>query len=223
MDKRKVRSYVLRAGRISEGQKNARKRLADKYLIPFQKDPKLDIGLTFGNNQPTYVEIGFGMGDTTVSIAKNHPQYNYIGVEVHPPGVGRALRLTDEANLSNLRIIEHDAAEVVQQMLEQNSLSGIHVFFPDPWPKKRHHKRRLINDEFIQILTSLLIPSGYLHIATDWEEYADEILETLQSNQNLKNSAIDFCERPSYRPTTKFELRGLKLGHDVWDIIFTKT
>ena len=223
MDKRKVRSYVLRAGRISEGQKNARKRLADKYLIPFQKDPKLDIGLTFGNNQPTYVEIGFGMGDTTVSIAKNHPQYNYIGIEVHPPGVGRALRLTDEANLSNLRIIEHDAAEVMQQMLEQNSLSGIHVFFPDPWPKKRHHKRRLINDEFIQILTSLLIPSGYLHIATDWEEYADEILETLQSNQNLKNSAIDFCERPSYRPTTKFELRGLKLGHDVWDIIFTKT
>ncbi len=223
MDKRKVRSYVLRAGRISEGQKNARKRLAGKYLIPFQKDPKLDIGLTFGNNQPTYVEIGFGMGDTTVSIAKNHPQYNYIGIEVHPPGVGRALRLTDEANLSNLRIIEHDAAEVVQQMLEQNSLSGIHVFFPDPWPKKRHHKRRLINDEFIQILTSLLIPSGYLHIATDWEEYADEILETLQSNQNLKNSAIDFCERPSYRPTTKFELRGLKLGHDVWDIIFTKT
>ena len=223
MDKRKVRSYVLRAGRISEGQKNARKRLAGKYLIPFQKDPKLDIGLTFGNNQPTYVEIGFGMGDTTVSIAKNHPQYNYIGIEVHPPGVGRALRLTDEANLSNLRIIEHDAAEVVQQMLEQNSLSGIHVFFPDPWPKKRHHKRRLINDEFIQILTSLLIPSGYLHIATDWEEYADEILETLQSNQNLKNSAIDFCEPPSYRPTTKFELRGLKLGHDVWDIIFTKT
>ena len=124
MDKRKVRSYVLRAGRISEGQKNARKRLAGKYLIPFQKDPKLDIGLTFGNNQPTYVEIGFGMGDTTVSIAKNHPQYNYIGIEVHPPGVGRALRLTDEANLSNLRIIEHDAAEVVQQMLEQKTVNA---------------------------------------------------------------------------------------------------
>lgn len=222
MDKRKIRSYVLRAGRISEGQKSARKRLAGKYLLPFQMDTKLDICLTFGNNQPTYVEIGFGMGDTTISIAKNYPERNYIGIEVHPPGVGRALRLTDEANLSNLKFIEHDAVEVTQHMLHENSLSGIHIFFPDPWPKKRHQKRRLINNEFIKILTSLLMSSGYLHIATDWEEYADEILVTLQCNQNLKNSVIDFCERPSYRPTTKFERRGLKLGHDVWDIIFMK-
>ena len=222
MDKRKVKSYVLRAGRISQGQKNARKQLASKYLIPFQRNSELDTNLTFGNDHPTYVEIGFGMGDSTVSIAKNHPEHNYIGIEVHPPGVGRALKLTDEANLSNLKIIEHDAVEVTQHMFAKKSLSGIHVFFPDPWPKKRHHKRRIINSEFIRTLTSLLMPAGYLHVATDWEPYADEILATLRCNQDLKNSAIDFCERPSYRPTTKFEQRGLKLGHDVWDIIFTK-
>ena len=223
MDKRKVRSYVLRAGRMSDGQKNARKQLASKYLLSFQVESKIDTSLIFGNNRPTYIEIGFGMGDTTISTAKSNPEHNYIGIEVHPPGVGRALRLIDEASLSNLKIIEHDAVEVAQHMFNQDSLSGIHIFFPDPWPKKRHHKRRLINNEFIRTLTALLMPSGYLHIATDWEQYADEILVTLQCNQHLKNSAIDFCERPSQRPTTKFERRGLKLGHKVWDIIFTKT
>ena len=222
MDKRKVKSYVLRGGRMSQGQKNARKQLASKYLIPFQRNSELDTNLTFGNDHPTYVEIGFGMGDSTVSIAKNYPEHNYIGIEVHPPGVGRALKLTDEANLSNLKIIEHDAVEVTQHMFAKKSLSGIHIFFPDPWPKKRHHKRRIIKPEFIRILTSLLMPAGYLHVATDWEPYADEILTILRCNQDLKNSAIDFCERPSYRPTTKFEQRGLKLGHNVWDIIFTK-
>ena len=141
---------------------------------------------------------------------------------MHPPGVGRALKLSEDSGLSNIRVIEHDAVEVTQHMLPPKSLSGIHIFFPDPWPKKRHHKRRLINGEFVHRLTLLLMDAGYLHIATDWEEYAEEILATLRENHHLENTAADFCERPSYRPTTKFERRGLKLGHQVWDIIFRK-
>ena len=207
---------------MSEGQKNARQKLGDKYLLPFQLKSKLDFNTVFKNNNPTYLEIGFGMGDTAVEVAQSYPEHNYIGVEVHPPGVGRALKLSEDSGLSNIRVIEHDAVEVTQHMLPPKSLSGIHIFFPDPWPKKRHHKRRLINGEFVHRLTLLLMDAGYLHIATDWEEYAEEILATLRKNHHLENTAADFCERPSYRPTTKFERRGLKLGHQVWDIIFRK-
>ena len=222
METRKVRSYVLRAGRMSNGQKNARQQLGDKYLLPFQLESALNFNTTFGNNNPTFLEIGFGMGDATIEVAQSHPAHNYIGIEVHPPGVGRALKLSETAGLSNLKIIEHDAVEATRHMFTEKSLSGIHIFFPDPWPKKRHHKRRLINGEFVNQLTLLLGRTGYLHIATDWEEYAKEILTTLQENPHLKNIAVDYCERPSYRPTTKFERRGLKLGHQVWDIIFRK-
>ncbi|MDA1332300.1 MAG: tRNA (guanosine(46)-N7)-methyltransferase TrmB [Proteobacteria bacterium] len=222
MEKRKVRSYVLRAGRMSDGQKNARQQLGGKYLLPLQLKSTLNFNTIFGNNNPTYLEIGFGMGDATVEVAQSYPAHNYIGIEVHPPGVGRLLKLSEDAGLSNLRVIEHDAVEVTRHMFAEKSLSGIHIFFPDPWPKKRHYKRRLINGEFINQMALLLMKTGYLHIATDWEQYAEEILVTLLENHHLENTAVDFCERPSYRPTTKFERRGLKLGHQVWDIIFQK-
>jgi len=162
------------------------------------------------------------MGETTTRIAAQHPQNNFIGIEVHSPGVGSLLKQIAQQQLKNVRVIQHDAVEVVRDMIAPESLRGIHVFFPDPWPKKRHHKRRLLQPEFVTALSKRLEPHGYLHVATDWQEYAEHILEVLSAEALLENTAERYAPRPPYRPQTKFETRGLKLGHGVWDIIFRR-
>jgi len=222
MYQRKIRSYILRAGRMSKGQKEARLKLAHKYLIDFRVDEPLSFGSIFGNQHPTVLEIGFGMGDTTFEIAKNNIDTNYIGIEVHPPGVGRLLNLCESEALTNVRVIEGDATEVIPKMFDHSSLAGVHIFFPDPWPKKRHHKRRLINKEFVDMIATTLQGEGYLHVATDWEDYATQTLNTLEQNPILQNISEAFTVRPDYRPVTKFERRGINLGHNVFDIVFRK-
>ena len=160
------------------------------------------------------------MGETTAAIAKARPADDFVAIEVHSPGVGALLRLIDDERLANVRIIQHDAVEVVECMLARASLNGIHIFFPDPWPKKRHHKRRLLQSVFVRALAERLRPRGYLHVATDWEEYAQEMLQTLRTEPLLANAHAQFAPRPAYRPLTKFERRGMKLGHGVWDLVF---
>ncbi len=218
---RPIRSFVLRQGRISNAQQRAHMLLMPSYSIPFE-EKLLDLDSIFGRSAPTFLEIGFGMGETTAAIAKAHPEYNYIGVEVHTPGVGGLLKQIEELKLTNLRIIQHDVVEVLQNALPAGCLDGVHIFFPDPWPKKRHHKRRLIQQEFIALLCRHLKPGGYIHAATDWKDYAEQILGVLSSEPQLTNTAADYAPRPQYRPLTKFEQRGLRLGHGVWDMIFRK-
>jgi len=171
---------------------------------------------------PTIVEIGFGMGESTAAIAGLLPDTNFIGIEVHTPGVGALLKLVGERNLGNLRIVQHDAVEVLKQMIPDRSLAGFHIFFPDPWPKKRHHKRRLIQPELVKLLVAKLAADGYIHLATDWEDYALHMLEVLRAEPALKNTAQDYAPRPSYRGTSSFERKGLAKGHGVWDLVFRK-
>jgi tRNA (guanine-N7-)-methyltransferase len=211
---------VLRQGRISNAQQRAMS-LMPKYGLAFQQDP-LDLDRIFGRSAPTFLEIGFGMGEATAAIAKAHPEHNYIGVEVHTPGVGALLKRIEEFGLTNLRVIQHDVVEVLQHALPPACLDGVHIFFPDPWPKKRHHKRRLIQPEFVALLCRHLKTGGYIHVATDWEEYAEQILEVLDREPQLNNTAASYAPRPEYRPLTRFEQRGLKLGHNVRDVIFRK-
>ena len=182
---------------------------------------RCDLDAAFQRTAPRFLEIGFGMGESTAEVAAAQPGNDYIGVEVHTPGVGGLLRLIDAQQLTNIRIIQHDAVEVVTHMLAERSLAGVHVFFPDPWPKKRHHKRRLLQPAFVHLLATRLQPGGYLHVATDWEDYATQILAVLSAESLLQNTAPGFAPRPEHRPLTKFESRGLKLGHGVWDIVFT--
>lgn len=217
---RPVRSFVLRQGRISDAQQRAML-LMPKYGITFQQE-LLDLDGIFGRSASTFLEIGFGMGETTAAIAKAHPEHNYIGVEVHSPGVGALLKRIEELGLTNLRVIQHDVVEVLQHALPPACFDGVHIFFPDPWPKKRHHKRRLIQPGFVALLCRHLKTGGYIHVATDWEEYAEQILDVLSSESQLANTAAGYAMRPEYRPMTKFEQRGLKLGHNVRDVIFRK-
>jgi tRNA (guanine-N7-)-methyltransferase len=219
---RSVRSFVLRGGRMTEAQRLACERLLPSYGIPYGTET-LDYVRTFGRSGPTVLEIGFGMGETTAAIAAADPRTNFIAVEVHPPGVGALLRLLESQGLGNVRIVQHDAMDVVSTMIPRDSLAGIHVFFPDPWPKKRHHKRRLLQPAFAHLLTERLAPGGYLHVATDWQEYADQVLAVLSDVPTLANTADGFAARPHYRPMTKFERRGLRLGHGVWDLVFRRT
>jgi tRNA (guanine-N7-)-methyltransferase len=218
---RRVRSFVVRAGRLSSGQRRALDLLGPRYVLPFAP-AALDWPATFGREGRRIVEIGFGMGGTTAEIAAARPDDNFVGIEVHEPGVGALLRLIDERGLNNIRIFQHDAVEVIEQMITANRIDGVHVYFPDPWHKARHHKRRLIQPGFVALLASRLRPGGYLHLATDWENYAEQMLEVLGSEASLVNTADGYAPRPDYRPVTKFENRGLKLGHGVWDLIFTK-
>jgi tRNA (guanine-N7-)-methyltransferase len=190
------------------------------HLLPGR--PSLDLDAIFGRRARRILEIGCGMGETTATIAAQHPQNDYLGIEVHTPGVGSLMKEIATRELTNLRVIQHDAVEVVRDMIAPGSLSGIHVFFPDPWPKKRQQKRRLIQPGFVALLATRLAPSGYLHCATDWEDYAMQILEVLSAEPLLANMAKDFTPRPPYRPQTKFESRGLRLGHGVWDVVFRR-
>ena len=219
--RRPVRSFVLRQGRMSPGQQRALDTLLPRFGIAYAPI-LLDYAAVFGRVAPVIVEIGFGMGETTAALAGANPQNNYLGIEVHGPGVGALLKRVDAAGLTNLRVIQHDAVEVVASMLPLASLAGIHVFFPDPWPKKRHHKRRLLQPVLVHALAQRLAPGGYLHAATDWDEYAQEILATLVAEPLLANTHADYAPRPGWRPQTKFEVRGVKLGHGVRDIVFRR-
>lgn len=216
-----IRSYVLRQGRVSNAQGRAIETLLPKYGIPFSNQ-LIDYIDVFKRAAPTILEIGFGMGETTATIAATNPQNDYLAIEVHTPGVGNLLKEIEAQRISNLRIIQHDAIEVLRDMIAPASLAGMHIFFPDPWPKKRHHKRRLIQTALVKTLCEKLRPGAYLHIATDWQEYAEHILATLSAEPLLSNTAAGYAARPAYRPLTKFEQRGLRLGHGVWDIIFTR-
>ncbi|MBN4664265.1 tRNA (guanosine(46)-N7)-methyltransferase TrmB [Pandoraea nosoerga] len=222
---RRIRSFVRRAGRSSEAQKRAFDALGPKFVLPYAAQP-LDWPAAFGRDgAPRILEIGFGMGDGTAHIAKLRPNDDFLGVEVHEPGVGALLKLIGETPLSNVRIVQHDAVEVVEHMLPAGSLDGVHIFFPDPWHKKRHHKRRLLQPPFVALLASRLKSGGYLHCATDWQEYAEQMLEVLGGEASLENTvatADGYAPRPDYRPVTKFENRGLRLGHGVWDLVFRK-
>ncbi len=218
---RHIRSYVLRQGHLSAAQKRACETLMPEFGIDYAAQP-LELQQTFGREAPKILEIGFGMGDSTAEIAYNNPDNDYLCLEVHTPGVGNLLKLIETRQLNNIRIIQHDAVEVARDMLLDGVLDGVHVFFPDPWHKARHKKRRLIQSPFIAGLMPKLKSGGYIHVATDWEDYAEQILQVLSDQPALQNTAADYAPRPDYRPLTKFEQRGLKLGHGVWDLVFTK-
>jgi len=217
----RIRSFVTRAGRLSTGQARALEEFGPQFLIEYRKEP-FDFHTPFGRQAPLVLEIGFGMGDTTAHIAKAMPEVDFVGVEVHTPGVGSLLKQIGEQGIANLRLIQHDAVEVLNNMIGDATLAGVHIFFPDPWHKARHNKRRLIQPAFVQLLCQKLQPGGYIHCATDWEDYAVQMLEVLGAEPALQNSAEAYAEKPAYRPLTKFENRGLKLGHGVWDLVFKK-
>ena len=218
---RAIRSFVLRQGRVSNAQQRAHDTLLPQFGIPYSPQV-IELDHVFGRAAPKVLEIGFGMGETTAVIAAQHPENDYLGIEVHTPGVGSLLKTIAAQNLGNVRIVQHDAVEVLGDMIAPDTFDAAHVFFPDPWPKKRHHKRRLLQGEFVALLTGRLKPGAYLHVATDWQEYAEQVLNVLSAEPRLINTAQDYAPRPAYRPQTKFETRGLKLGHGVWDIIFRK-
>ena len=212
---------MRRAGRTTTGQAKAFEQLGPRFLLPYQPRP-LDFQAAFGRDAPTILEIGFGMGEATAHIAALMPEKNFLCCEVHEPGVGALLKRIGEQGLANIRIVQHDAVEVIEHMLPERSLAGVHIFFPDPWHKLRHNKRRLVQPALIARLASRLQTGGYIHCATDWQPYAQQMLEVLSAEPQLANTAQAYAPRPHYRPLTKFENRGLKLGHGVWDLVFSK-
>lgn len=219
---RPIRSFVLRQGRLTKGQERALETGWPLFGVEYNAQA-LDLNQVFGRKQTKKIlEIGFGMGDATAKIAQTLPDCDFLAVEVHTPGIGGLLKLMQEDDIENIRIIQHDVVEVLQSMLPDQSLDGVHIFFPDPWHKKRHNKRRLIQVEFVKLLCSKLKKGAYIHVATDWQEYAEWVLEVLSAEPMLKNIAQDYADKPSYRPLTKFENRGIKLGHGVWDIVFVR-
>jgi tRNA (guanine-N7-)-methyltransferase len=270
----RIRSFVLRAGRLTAGQQRALDELGPQFLVPFKAQPlnwDAAFASTAGASRPRILEIGFGMGETTAAIAQLRPEDDFLAIEVHLPGVGALLKRIGELGLTNLRLIRHDAVEVLEHMIAENSLDGIHIYFADPWHKKRHHKRRLIQEQFVELLASRIKPGGYLHLATDWHNYAEQMLVVLNRQASLENTSIQrvrletytkadviadmtadmttdttadgakavknefaptladiegehpgYAERPSYRPITKFENRGIRLGHGVWDLLYRK-
>ena len=219
--RRSIRSFVVRAGRMGPGQIRALAELGPRFVLPYTAAP-FDFAASFGRTAPQVLEIGFGMGDATAAIAQALPATDFIGVEVHTPGVGALLKQIGERGLTNLRLIQHDAVDVLEQMVAPATLAGVHVFFPDPWHKLKHNKRRLIQPAFVRLLVSRIAPGGYLHCATDWQPYAEQMLEVLSAEPGLRNTAAGFAPKPDYRPLTKFENRGLKLGHGVWDLVFNR-
>jgi len=225
---RTIKSFVIRAGRLTTGQAKAFGTFGEQFLIPYQSTP-LDLTAAFGRVAPTILEIGFGMGEATAHIATVLPDTNFLCCEVHEPGVGALLKRVGEQSLANVRIIQHDAVEVLDSMLSAESLDGVHIFFPDPWHKKRHNKRRLIQPPLIAKLANKLKGGGYIHAATDWQPYAEQILEVLSAEPLMVNTSphLDgelkgYADKPTYRPLTKFENRGIKLGHGVWDVVFRR-
>ena len=218
---RAIRSFVLRQGHMTAAQQRAIDTLWPQYGLDYRAEP-LDLAQTFGRAAPKVLEIGFGMGTATVEIARRLPDTDFLAADVHGPGVGNLLKLIEEQGIANIRVMRHDAVEIVENMLADNSLDGIHIFFPDPWHKKRHHKRRLIQAHFVAKLLPKLKSGGYIHLATDWEEYAVQMLDVLRAFPGLENTAEGYAPTPAYRPETKFEARGKRLGHGVWDLVFKK-
>jgi tRNA (guanine-N7-)-methyltransferase len=215
--RRDIKSYVIRAGRLSKLQQNAIKMLSDRYCIPFQ-DKLLDFKKIFGNENPVIIEIGFGMGYATADIAERNSNRNYIGIEVHTPGVGKLLSRIDSLQLSNLRIIQYDAVQVIRTMIPDRSLAGVHIFFPDPWPKKKHHKRRLIQHGFVEELLPLIQKDGYIYAVTDWEDYAEQILRVLNQFNELSNPYKTYADGIEWRPNTSFEKKGIAKNHTIRDV-----
>ena len=227
---RGVRSFVVRAGRTTIGQARALAELGPAYILPYDAaTPNLVAACADGSRadgqkyDKTVLEIGFGMGHATAHIAGLMPDTLFLGCEVHEPGVGALLKMIGEQHLTNVRIVQHDAVQVLEHMVAPSTLHGVHIFFPDPWHKTRHHKRRLIQPRLVRLLAKRLAPGGYLHCATDWQPYAEQMLDVLSAEPLLANTAAGYAERPAYRPETKFERRGLKLGHGVWDLVFRRT
>ena len=218
---RPIRSYVLRAGRMGSGQVRALAEIGPRWLLPYRGE-LLDLAAVFGRSAPCVVEIGFGMGQATAQLAAEAPGTDFIGIEVHPPGVGALLQRIDALGLTNLRIVQHDAVAVFEHCFAPHRLAGVNVFFPDPWHKTKHHKRRLVQAGFVALVASRLQPGGQLHCATDWQPYAEQMLEVLSQEPLLENTADGYAPRPGHRPLTKFEQRGLTLGHGVWDLVFRR-
>lgn len=219
--RREVKTYVLRIGRMTDAQERSYNELSPVWCIPFE-NKKLNFVDIFGNTNPIIIEIGFGMGDVTAKLAQENPNINYIGIEVHKPGVGKLLSEIKKRDLKNLYIIEHDALEVLEQMIGDNSVNGFHIFFPDPWPKKRHHKRRLLQRPRTNLLAQKLAPEGYLYFVTDWFEYAEFALEELNQTENLENKYDGFAEPQKWRGQTKFERKGLNADRSITEIFFVK-
>jgi tRNA (guanine-N7-)-methyltransferase len=218
----RIRSFIRRQGRATAGQKYALENRWDTYCL--NPERVYDYNQVFGRVAPLVIEIGFGNGSCLAEMAQAHPELNYLGFEVHRPGVGHLMLLLEQKGIDNVRIYHHDAIEIMEQKIEDNSVKGIHLFFPDPWQKRRHHKRRIVRPDFVALLNKKLEVGGYFHAATDWEHYARDMLVTLSATSALANLSEDksYCKRPKYRPLTKFEDRGLRLGHKVWDLIFKK-
>jgi len=215
-----IKSYVLRAGRMTKAQARARATLAPRFVLDCTAP--LDIAAAFGRSAALVLEIGFGMGEATAHIALARPQDNFLCCEVHEAGVGALLKRIGEQDIDNIRIVQHDAVQVLQHLLPDASLDGVHIFFPDPWHKSRHHKRRLVQPPLAALLARRLRPRGYIHCATDWQPYAEQMLQVLTSEPLLINTAKGYAHKPAYRPVTKFENRGLRLGHGVWDLVFQR-
>ena len=220
--KRPIRSYILRQGRITAAQTKAIQENFQKHAVIFENKLTNFSDLFKNKNSELILEIGFGMGTSTAEIAKSNLNKNYIAIEVHSPGVGNLLKLIQESDIRNLKIIQHDAVEVLNVMIKNDSLDGIHIFFPDPWPKKRHHKRRLIQSNLLKLIAQKIKKSGYLHIATDWEDYALWIIDLLDKEELLQKTSDDFFKKPDYRPLTKYENRGINLGYKVWDMVYRR-
>jgi tRNA (guanine-N7-)-methyltransferase len=222
---RHIRSFAMRRGHITQGQRRAFEQWLPAFGVPY-RNALLDLAAVFGRCAPTVLEIGFGMGETTAAIAQARPDVDFLGIEVFTAGVGALLKRIDELGLTNVRIVHHDAVEVVRDMIPPDTLAGVHIYFPDPWQKKRHHKRRLVAQPFVGMLAGRIAPGGYLHCATDWEDYAQQMLDVLEHESRLVNSAAGFSETPvnplCERPTTKFHARGEKLGHGTWDLVFLR-
>ncbi len=218
---RRIKSYVLRAGRMSDAQKRSYENLKDNFCIPFS-ETMLNPETLFGNKHPLTIEIGFGMGIATAMIAEANPEKNYLGLEVHRPGIGRLLWEIEQRKISNIRIVEHDAVEVLEKMISADSVEAFHIFFPDPWPKKRHHKRRLVKRPFNRLLAEKLIPGGYIYFVTDWADYGDWALSELTATPEIYNQYEGFAPRQEWRPETKFESKGIAKQHEVRELLFRK-
>lgn len=220
---RKLRSFVRREGRLTPGQSRALEKWLPAYGLP-KDDGSLDFSNIFGRAAPVLLEIGFGNGETLLELATKHPEWNFIGIEVHRPGVGHLLKLAGEAGISNLRVCSEDAVEILRNRIPDASLHRVMLYFPDPWPKKRHHKRRIVQPEFVSLVARKLVPSGEFHMATDWENYAEHMEAIMDAAEDFENTVTDggFAPRPTERPLTKFEQRGQKLGHGVWDLIYRR-
>ncbi|MDY7026329.1 MAG: tRNA (guanosine(46)-N7)-methyltransferase TrmB [Pseudomonadota bacterium] len=220
---RKIRSFTLRTGRLTKGQENALETQWPLYGLDIQGGRQA-LNDSFGHEQPRVLEIGFGMGDSLVEMAKNNPDKQYIGIEVHTPGVGALLIQMQEQGVENIRIYKEDAVEVLDQVIADGTLERVQIYFPDPWHKRRHNKRRIVQSEFINKLSKKLTADGIIHLATDWEDYALHMLEVMQHAQGFQNLSPTggYYPRPDWRPVTKFEQRGIRLGHGVWDLLFQK-